>query len=77
MKTYKYSQFNLIVQQTPKYIILYNTYSSKQRIFKREDFETINAKTDIAEEFVEQAWIDNGFVVISDIDEIQRIKDDI
>lgn len=75
MKTYKYSQFNLIVQQTPKYVILYNTYSSKQRIFKREDFEIINDKTDITEELVEQAWIDGNFIITSDTDEIQRIKD--
>ena len=77
MKTYKYSLFNLIIQQTPKYVILYNTYSLKYRIFNKEEHDIIFCKSNIQGNLVLQQWIEQGFIVSSELDEIQRLKDDI
>jgi len=74
---YKYSQYNIVEQDTNDKVLLYNTYSLKYRYIHRYDFLDIYNKSNIDLGDVPVFLAEDGFVVPADLDEIQRLKDDV
>ena len=74
---YKYSQFNLIAKEEQDKILLYNTYSLNYRWIDKADFADINEKLSIDLLDVPEYLATEGFLVPSELDEIQRLKDDV
>lgn len=72
MKTYKYSRFNIVLPMPPNRIILYNTFSLKHRILTLEEYN--NIKNSVHNQELEN-YIEEGFIVPSELDEIQKLKD--
>lgn len=77
MQTYKYSQFNLIVKEDNDKVLLYNTYSLRWRRFKKSDFERMVDQQAIPQAWLSEYIIKEGFMVPTNLDEIQRLKDDV
>lgn len=77
MQTYKYSRFNLIVQETEEKVLLYNTYSLRWRRFEKADFERMVDQQTIPQAWLSEYIIKEGFMVPTNLDEIQRLKDDV
>ena len=77
MQTYKYSQFNLIVKEDNDKVLLYNTYSLRWRKFKKSDFERMVDQQAIPQALLSEYIIKEGFMVPTNLDEIQRLKDDV
>ena len=73
---YKYSQFNVVGKEEKRKILLYNTYSLRYRWIDKFTFEDINDKDNIDLGDVPVYLADEGFIIPSDMDEIQRLKDD-
>lgn len=74
---YKYSRFNIIVKEETNRILLYNTYSLRYRWMYISDFKDIENKSNIDLGDVPVYLAEEGFIVSYDIDEIQRLKDDV
>jgi len=70
MGLYKYSQFNIEVEETSKGLLIYNTLSQKARYFDEEDKKLMLNKTDIDPLDIMQEFIDEGFVAPMEKDEI-------
>lgn len=77
MELYKYSQFNIVTKKDKDKVLLYNTYSLRYRYMDKYDFDDINGKTDIDLADVPIYLEQEGFIVPTSLDEIQRLKDDI
>lgn len=69
MGLYKYSQFNIEIEETSKGLLIYNTLSQKARYFDEEDKKLMLNKTDIDPLDIMQEFIDEGFVVPMEKDE--------
>ncbi len=74
---YKYSQFNIIVEETKERVLLFNTYSLRYRYLDRVDFLDVYGKSNIDLGDVPVSIAEDGFIVPVSIDEIQRLKDDV
>ena len=74
---YKYSRFNIIVKEEDNRVLLYNTYSLRYRWMDKSDFDDIRDKSNIDLGDVPVYLAEEGFIVKYDIDEIQRLKDDV
>lgn len=74
---YKYSQFNLIAKEEQDKMLLYNTYSLNYRWIDKADFADINEQSSIDLLDVPEYLATEGFLVPSELDEIQRLKDDV
>ena len=74
MQTYKYSQFNLIVKEDNDKVLLYNTYSLRWRKFKKSDFERMVDQQAIPQAWLSEYIIKEGFMVPTNLDEIQRLN---
>lgn len=74
---YKYSQFNIVVEDTADKTLLYNTYTLKYRYLHKADYLDICNKSDIDIADVPVYLAECGFIVPCDVDEIQRLKDDV
>ena len=77
MQTYKYSQFNLVIQETEDKVLLYNTYSLRWRRFNKSDFERMVDQQAIPQAWLSEYIIKEGFMVPTNLNEIQRLKDDV
>ena len=77
MELYKYSQFNLIAKEEPNQVLLYNTYTLNYRWMHKSDFEDIFNKSNIDLADVPIYLEQEGFIVPTSLDEIQRLKNDI
>ena len=75
---YKYSKFNIVADEDAdnNKILLYNTYSLRYRWIDKFTFEDINDKDNIDLGDVPVYLAEEGFIIPSDMDEIQRLKDD-
>lgn len=74
-KLYKYSQFNMEVstnENGDKYI--FNTYTCKGKWLDKEDQKLIIDKLEIDPLDIPESFEQNGLVVPTDLDELQRIK---
>ena len=76
MLYYKYSQFNIVATEEKGKVLLYNTYSLRYRWIDTFIFEDINDKDNIDLGDVPVYLAEEGFIIPSDMDEIQRLKDD-
>ena len=74
---YKYSQFNIIVEETKEKVLLFNTYSLRYRYLNRVDFLDVYGKNNIDLGDVPVSIAEDGFIVPVSLDEIRRLKDDI
>ena len=74
---YKYSRFNIIVKEEDNRVLLYNTYSLRYRWIPKSDFDDIKDKSNIDLGDIPVHFAEEGFIVKYDIDEIQRLKDDV
>ena len=72
MKTYKYSRFNIELPMPPNRIILYNTFSLKHRILTLEEYNNLK---NLVQTIELENYIEEGFIVPSELDEIQKLKD--
>lgn len=72
--TYKWSRFNHIVTKDKERILVYNTYSLYYRWIYNEDFEFLTTHDELNFESIDDILIKEGYVVESDIDEIERLK---
>ncbi|MBR3306561.1 MAG: SPASM domain-containing protein [Lachnospiraceae bacterium] len=80
MRTYKVSRFNMLVPMPTVGTMVYNTYSLKYRVLSKDKFSELSKltkKVPLHESDIPDDYIKAGFFVPSDIDEIQRLKDDI
>ena len=74
---YKYSQFNIIVEETKERVLLFNTYSLRYRYLDRVDFLDVYGKSNIDLGDVPVSIAEDGFIVPVSIDENRRLKDDV
>ncbi len=74
---YKYSQFNITAKETDDKLLLYNTYSLHYRWLNKFDFDDIHNKKNISTGDVPIYLAEEGFIVPTSLDEIQRLKDDV
>ncbi len=74
---YKYSRYNIVAQDTRDKVLLYNAYSLKYRYIQRYDFLDIYNKCNIDLGDVPVFLAEEGFIVPVELDEIQKLKDDI
>ncbi|MBR1641839.1 MAG: radical SAM protein [Butyrivibrio sp.] len=72
--TYKWSRFNHIVTKDKERVLVYNTYSLYYRWIYNDDFEYLTTHTELNFENLDDMLIKEGYVVESDIDEIERLK---
>ncbi len=72
--TYKWSRFNHIVTKDIERVLVYNTYSLYYRWIYNEDFEFLTTHDELNFESIDDILIKEGYVVESDIDEIERLK---
>ena len=77
MKTYKYSQFNIVAHEDAQQVLLYNTFSLNWRYIRKLIFNVIKDKDNIPEDRLPEVFIKDGFFVESDTDELQRLKDEV
>lgn len=76
MQLYKYSQFNIIADQTPTRALIYNTYTLNYRWIDNSELDDIQDKQSIDIGDVPVYLANEGFIVPNTLDEIQRLKDD-
>lgn len=76
-KLYKYSQFNVIAEETKEKVLLFNTYSLRYRYLNRVDFLDVYRKNNIDLGDVPVSIAEDGFIVPVSLNEIRRLKDDI
>ena len=72
--TYKWSIFNYIVTKDKERVLVYNTYSLYYRWIYNEDFEFLTTHNELNFEGIDDILIKEGYVIESDIDEIERLK---
>ncbi len=76
MQLYKYSQFNIIADQTEDKVLIYNTYTLNYRWIDNSELDDIQDKQSIDIGDVPVYLANEGFIVPNTLDEIQRLKDD-
>jgi uncharacterized protein len=73
---YKWSKFNYIVTHTESDICILNTYTQNYRWFTLDEYDEIIQTIEHNDEVIDKTLITDGFVIESDINEIERIKEE-
>ena len=73
-QTYKYSKYNIVIDENKNEVTIFNTYSCKHIVIDKDLYDEIKEETASSLRNIPVPWVDLGVFVPSDLDEYARVK---